>query len=135
MGCEGVYSLDVCLWGQAVVGAPFLLAATLPRDDADSGSSGQRSIHHHVLYRQTSHSTQVLSRAEEISPILKPINPFFILQLCQNIRASPPLVRYLQFAILQEPHTLLSPPSGDVFPRLPGLPTTSLPSLLVLLQD
>lgn len=55
---EGIYSLEVHLYGQPISGSPFSITATAPVEE-DSGSS-QRSLPPHTLARQTSHSTQVL---------------------------------------------------------------------------
>ncbi|KAK3854735.1 hypothetical protein Pcinc_038802, partial [Petrolisthes cinctipes] len=62
---EGTYSLEVLLYGQAVNGSPFTIAAIQPPEE-DSGSS-HRSIPTHTMTRQTSHSTQVTSRASRAS--------------------------------------------------------------------
>ncbi|KAK8727480.1 hypothetical protein OTU49_009576, partial [Cherax quadricarinatus] len=58
---EGIYSLEVLLYGQPINGSPFTITATAALDE-DSGSS-QRSVPPHTLARQTSHSTQVTSRS------------------------------------------------------------------------
>ncbi|MPC09485.1 Tripartite motif-containing protein 2 [Portunus trituberculatus] len=62
---EGIYSLEVQLYGQPISGSPFSITATAPVEE-DSGSS-QRSLPPHTLARQTSHSTQVTSRASRAS--------------------------------------------------------------------
>lgn len=62
---EGTYSLEVLLYGHPINGSPFSIAATPPLEE-DSGSS-QRSVPPHTLARQTSHSTQVTSRASRAS--------------------------------------------------------------------
>lgn len=62
---EGTYSLEVLLYGHPINGSPFSIAATPPLEE-DSGSS-QRSVPSHTLARQTSHSTQVTSRASRAS--------------------------------------------------------------------
>ncbi|KAK4305725.1 hypothetical protein Pmani_022399 [Petrolisthes manimaculis] len=62
-GTEGTYSLEVLLYGQAVNGSPFTITAIQPPEE-DSASS-HRSIPN--MSRQTSHSTQVTSRASRTS--------------------------------------------------------------------
>ncbi|XP_071547968.1 tripartite motif-containing protein 3-like isoform X2 [Panulirus ornatus] len=62
---EGIYSLEVLLYGHPVNGSPFTITATVALEE-DSGSS-QRSIPPHTLARQTSHSTQVTSRTSRTS--------------------------------------------------------------------
>lgn len=68
---EGTYSLEVQLYGQAVNGSPFTIAATPPLEE-DSGSS-HRSIPTHNLTRQTSHSTQVIKLLNKLLTTHKPI--------------------------------------------------------------
>ncbi|XP_068250054.1 tripartite motif-containing protein 3-like isoform X3 [Palaemon carinicauda] len=62
---EGMYCLEVLLYGHPISGSPFSIAAIPPLEE-DSGSS-QRSVPPHTLARQQSHSTQVTSRASRAS--------------------------------------------------------------------
>ncbi|CAL4097070.1 unnamed protein product [Meganyctiphanes norvegica] len=63
---EGTYSMDIQLYGHPITGTPFTITASQPAEDEGSNSS-QRSLPPHVLARQTSHSTQVTSRASRNS--------------------------------------------------------------------